>query len=61
MLGKLNFPEFEFSFRKHSGNIEIFDSIRKKYVKNTPEEWVRQHLLRYLVEEKNYPASLIAV
>ena len=39
----------------------IFDASRRRWVKLTPEEWVRQHFVRYLVEEKHYPASLIAV
>ncbi len=40
---------------------KIFDIIRRKYVALTPEEWVRQHLLHYFVEEKKIPASLIGV
>lgn len=39
----------------------IFDASRRRWVKLTPEEWVRQHFVRYLVEEKHYPGSLIAV
>ena len=39
----------------------IFDGIRRKYVALTPEEWVRQHLIHYLVAEKSYPASLMSV
>ncbi|MFY9309301.1 MAG: type I restriction enzyme HsdR N-terminal domain-containing protein [Bacteroidia bacterium] len=39
----------------------IFDSIRKKYVVLTPEEWVRQNFLQYLIQDKKFPASLIAV
>ena len=53
-----NFPDYS-SFRISNG--EIFDVIRKKFVSLTPEELVRQHLLRYLVEKKKFPASLIAV
>lgn len=37
----------------------IFDAIRKKYVALTPEEWVRQNMVRYLIEEKNFPISRI--
>ena len=40
---------------------KIFDTIRRKYVQLTPEEWVRQHLLHYFINEKKFPASLIAV
>ncbi len=39
----------------------IFDVIRKKYIVLTPEEWVRQHLIHYLINQMNYPRSLIAV
>src|SRR5437773_10144918 len=56
-----NFPEpSAFRVRKVDNGTEIFDIIRKKFVRFTPEEWVRQHLLKYLVG-KNFPASLIAV
>ncbi|MBA2422484.1 MAG: type I restriction enzyme HsdR N-terminal domain-containing protein [Chitinophagales bacterium] len=57
----LNFPEYDFRVRHEGHQSFIFDSIRKRYVTLTPEEWVRQHWLRYLVEEKKYPRSLIAV
>ena len=40
---------------------KIFDTIRRKYVLLTPEEWVRQHLLHYFITEKNFPLGLIAV
>jgi type I restriction and modification enzyme subunit R-like protein len=59
-----NFPDFSsFRIRKDEAgrDAEIFDVIRKKFVRLTPEESVRQHLLRYLVNEKKFPASLIAV
>ncbi len=55
---KLNLPDYSFTIRD---NTEIFDSIRKKYVALTPEEWVRQNFVRYLIEEKKFPKSLIAI
>ena len=56
-----NFPELSaFRTRQSENGTEIFDLIRKKFVHFTPEEWVRQHLLKYLIEKK-FPASLIAV
>jgi len=59
---KLNFPEYTFRFRQNEkGGLMIFDTIRKKFIALTPEEWVRQHLIHYLVEEKKYPQSLISV
>ncbi|HOY31504.1 MAG TPA: type I restriction enzyme HsdR N-terminal domain-containing protein [Bacteroidales bacterium] len=56
----LNLPPYEFSVRQGAPP-KIFDTIRKKYVALTPEEWVRQNFLRYLVVEKKYPASLIRI
>ena len=40
---------------------QIFDEIRKKYVYLTPEEWVRQHLVQYLIQDKNYPSGLLSI
>jgi hypothetical protein len=59
----LNFPEYDFRIRRsESGqSSEIFDIVRKKFVALTPEEWVRQHLLHFMVDDKKYPASLLAV
>jgi len=58
----LNLPEHPLKKRiSAKGKTEVFDEFRKKYVVLTPEEWVRQQFLWYLVELKNYPASLIAV
>ncbi len=59
---QLNLPEFELKTRKTAvDKVEVFDVFRKKYVALTPEEWVRQHFLHYLVNQKAYPASLISV
>ncbi len=57
----LCFKKYDFKIKKVSDNYKIFDEIRKKYVVLTPEEWVRQNIIRYLIEEKNYPATLFAV
>ena len=57
----LNLPTFDAKIRKTPNGLEIFDPLRRKYVSLTPEEWVRQHLLNYLVNEKNYIASSIAI
>lgn len=43
------------------GKVKVFDEIRRKWLQLTPEEWVRQHLINYLVKEKKYPISLISV
>lgn len=57
----LNLPPYQFKIKQQGLRTQIFDSIRKKYVVLTPEEWVRQNFLQFLIQEKNYPASLIAV
>ncbi len=57
----LNLPEYDFNLRRSGEKQYIFDEIRRKYVLNTPEEWVRQHFIRYLVSEKGYPQSLISI
>ncbi len=58
---KLNLPSFEFSMKELDGRIWIYDGLRKKYLVLTPEEWVRQHFLHYLVHHVHYPKSLIKV
>ena len=60
-MEKLVFPPFEYNLGNQKGKVSIFDIIRKKHIILTPEEWVRQNFLKYLVDEKKYPASLIAV
>lgn len=57
----LNLPTYEYKLKKTEDKIFIFDSSRKKYVVLTPEEWVRQHFINYLVTKLNYPKSLIKV
>ena len=58
---KLNLPLYEFRIKKQNNKIFIFDDIRKKHVTLTPEEWVRQNFIRFLVEEKSFPKNYIAV
>jgi len=60
-MEKLNLPTYNFNIKLEGQRKLIFDSIRKKYVVLTPEEWVRQNFISYLVEDKNYPSGLIAV
>ena len=57
----LNFPTYTFKLKSSENKQYIFDVIRKKYVVLTPEEWVRQHAVNFLIHEKKYPPSLIAV
>ncbi len=58
---KLNLPEFDFRLKKAEGKVWIFDVIRKKYLVLTPEEWVRQHFVNYLLSERSVPRSLIRI
>jgi Type I restriction enzyme R protein N terminus (HSDR_N). len=55
----LNLPKFEYRTKTVDDKKYIFDSQRKKYISLTPEEWVRQHFVNYLINYKNYPAGLI--
>ncbi|AMA48830.1 MULTISPECIES: type I restriction enzyme HsdR N-terminal domain-containing protein [Flavobacterium] len=58
---KLNFPSYQFRFKNNENKVSIFDEIRKKFIMLTPEEWVRQNVIRFLLEEKKYPKSCINV
>ena len=58
---ELSLPAFEYKVKKQNGSPMIYDVIRKKYVALTPEEWVRQHIIHFLINHRSYPASLIAV
>lgn len=60
-MQQLNFPPFQFSVKEDNGKTFILDEIRRKYLILTPEEWVRQHCVKFLNEYKNYPLSLLAV
>ncbi len=57
---KLNLPSYNVKVKKIDDKLFVFDGLRKKYVALTPEEWVRQHFINYLVTEKDYPSTLIA-
>lgn len=57
---KLNLPQHEFNIKKDStGNFKIFDSLRRKFVALTPEEWVRQNFVAFLINDKRFPAGLM--
>ena len=60
-MQKLNFPSYSFRFKNSENKIAIFDEIRKKFILLTPEEWVRQHVVQYLLQDKNYPKSYINI
>jgi len=61
VVQELNFPKFEYRFKSTENKVSIFDVIRKKFIILQPEEWVRQHCVHYLINEKKYPKSLINV
>lgn len=60
-MQQLNFNTYQFRFKNSDGKISIFDEIRRKFIVLTPEEWVRQHVVQYLLQEKKYPKSYINV
>jgi hypothetical protein len=60
-MKKLNFPVYSFRFKNSENKVAIFDDIRKKFILLTPEEWVRQHTIQFLLHENQYPKSYINV
>ena len=60
-MQQLHFPNYNFRFKNSENKVSIFDEIRKKFIILTPEEWVRQHVVQFLMLEKKYPKSLINV
>lgn len=57
---ELNLPPFDVKISSEGEKKRIFDVIRRRYVALTPEEWVRQHFVHFLAEEKGYPLTLMA-
>jgi len=60
-MQSLNFPSYTFRVKNRENKDLIFDVIRKKFIVLTPEEWVRQHVIQYLIQNKDYPLSHINV
>ena len=58
---KIHYPVHEFRMKKENNREMIFDESRKTWLRLTPEEWVRQNFIRYLIHTKNYPSSLVAL
>ena len=56
----LNLPDFQVKIAVTDGKKMIFDPLRRKYVALTPEEWVRQHFVHFLIQHKGYPSGLLA-
>ena len=59
LLQPLNLPPYPFKISDDNGQLTLFDEIRKKHLIITPEEWVRQHFVQYLINQKKYPKTLI--
>ena len=60
MMQPLNLPPFEANIKKMDGMVKILDVLRHKFVALTPEEWVRQHFVHFLIEQKGYSPTLMA-
>ena len=58
---QLNFPTYKFKLKNRENKSYVWDPVRKKWVVLQPEEWVRQHCIAFLVEDKKYPLELINV
>ncbi len=57
---ELNLPEYEYKVRRREdGSWAIWDRLRRRWVALTPEEWVRQHFVEWLINEKHFPAALM--
>jgi type I site-specific restriction endonuclease len=61
MFEKLNFPDYPFNIQRIGDKLMIFDQLRKKFVRLTEEEWVRQHMITFMIRERKIPAGLIRV
>jgi virulence-associated protein VagC len=60
-LKELNLPQYSFKITGSEDNQMILDPIRRKFVKLTPEEWVRQNFVQYLINEGKYPPGLLGI
>ena len=59
-MHRLNLPSANLNIRRQDNKDYVFDRLRKQFVRLTPEEWVRQHFIHYLIQEKHYPEGLLA-
>ena len=58
---KIEYPTYQYKIKEEASVEYIFDEVRKQWIVLTPEEWVRQNLLQYLMQIKKYPSSLMAI
>ena len=61
MMLKIDFPAPSFNIKTTNEKDYIFDIVRKKWILLTPEEWVRQNIVAYLIQTLQYPAALLAI
>ena len=61
MFSPLNFPPVKLRLRKTNLQQEVFDPVRKKFIVLTPEEWVRQHFIHFLIDVKGFPSGLMEI
>jgi hypothetical protein len=61
LMIKINYPPFNFKIREEDNKEFIFDDVRKRWVRLTPEEWVRQNMIQFLLQAHQYPASLFSI
>ncbi|MDE7426884.1 MAG: type I restriction enzyme HsdR N-terminal domain-containing protein [Muribaculaceae bacterium] len=57
---ELNLPAFDIKLRRRGAGVQVWDTLRRRWVALTPEEWVRQHFVNYLITQMGYPAGLLA-
>ncbi|MCB2407830.1 type I restriction enzyme HsdR N-terminal domain-containing protein [Hymenobacter lucidus] len=60
-MQELNLPPFEYKVTQSGENLLIWDILRRKQVVLTPEEWVRQHVVHYLIDHLGYPKGLLSL
>ena len=58
---QINYPDYKFRIKKENGKELIFDEVRLRWIILTPEEWIRQNFLQYLIQVKKYPKTLLSV
>ena len=58
-MQRLNLPEYQFNIKNKDNTFVILDTLRKRWVTLTPEEWVRQNFVRFLIEDRKFPAALM--
>lgn len=58
-MQQLNLPDYQFNIKSNKKGYLILDTLRRRWVALTPEEWVRQNFVRYLIDDRQFPAALM--